>query len=593
MHPFSSAIFTALLMLGLPNLSVAQQNRQRIKQPPLSSQTNENKEELIARLEKAILRLMKEGDVPGLSIAIIRNAEVSWHRGFGVKNSDTKEAVDDNTVFEAGSLSKPVFAYAVLKMVEGGKLDLDTPLDKYLPGYLVENDNRINQITARRVLTHTAGFPNWRPSGKPLRIYFTPGERFSYSGEGFVYLQKVIEHLSGEPLDALMKRSVFEPLGMMNSSYVWQEKYESLKAYAHNPAGDVTGRNRPQANAAASLHTTAHDYAKFIAAILNRVGIKENTVREMLKAQIKTDEKCAVCVERAGGGQLSSSIAWGLGWGLQQTAGGYSFWHWGDNGNMKSYVVASDRTKAGIVIFANSANGLSIADEIVAQAGAGKQPSLKWLDYEPYDSPARTLLRDVLAGGDKAIAGYEVRGKMLAESQATWVGRQLLGKKRFAQAIRIFELNAGRFPESSNAFACLGEAYLKAGNGVLAVKNYQHAVELNPQNTDAANILKRLQNSRFKVPSDLLESYAGHYDTPFGIFSVVKEGDRLSASVSGEPGMILLPLSETQFVSAIEGFQFTFARNVKGEITHMVILARGQKIEAKRVTTTPADKIRQ
>ncbi len=77
---------------------------------------------------------MADGDIPGLSIALIRDAEVAWSRGFGVKNVETKEAVDDNTVFEAASLSKPVFAYAVMKLVDSGRLDLDTPLTKYLPG---------------------------------------------------------------------------------------------------------------------------------------------------------------------------------------------------------------------------------------------------------------------------------------------------------------------------------------------------------------------------------------------------------------------------------------------------------------------------
>ena len=116
----------------------------------------------VSRLEQTIPHLMTEADIPGLSIAVIRDSKVMWTRGFGVTNSETKARVNDNTVFEAASLTKPVFAYAVLKLIDNGKLDLDTPLVKYLPGrYDVGDDPRLDQITARHVLSHTTGFPNW------------------------------------------------------------------------------------------------------------------------------------------------------------------------------------------------------------------------------------------------------------------------------------------------------------------------------------------------------------------------------------------------------------------------------------------------
>src|SRR4030095_1153264 len=131
----------------------------------------------------------------------IRDGKIIWNHAFGVKNASTREPVDDNTVFEAASLSKPVMAYAALKLVDAGKLDLDKPLAQYLEKPYLEGDDRLNLITARRVLTHTTGFPNWRQQGQPLKIVFPPGERFSYSGEGFVYLQKVIERLTGQAFD--------------------------------------------------------------------------------------------------------------------------------------------------------------------------------------------------------------------------------------------------------------------------------------------------------------------------------------------------------------------------------------------------------
>ena len=152
------------------------------------------------QLSSLIPGLMARANVSGLSIALIDDGKIAWIGSFGVKNTKTSDKVDNRTVFQAASLSKVVFAYGVLKLVDQGNLDLDTPLSKYVPEY-VKNDYRINAITARLVLTHRTGFPNWRPDGQPLVIHFKPGDRFSYSGEGFVYLQRAIEKITGLPLD--------------------------------------------------------------------------------------------------------------------------------------------------------------------------------------------------------------------------------------------------------------------------------------------------------------------------------------------------------------------------------------------------------
>jgi len=305
--------------------------------PSTPLQTKAKPEALIAHLQQRIPQLMQEGEVPALVIALIREGKLVWHHSFGVKNTETKEPVTDSTIFEAASLSKPVFTYAVLKLVDRGQFDLDKPLNQYLPGhYDVGDDPRLNQIIARRVLSHTTGFPNWRPQNSPtLKIFFTPGEKFSYSGEGFVYLAKVVEHITGEPFDAFMKKTVFDPLGMNGSSYIWQDKYERLKADRHNFIGKPTGLNKvTEANAAASLNTTASDYGKFVAAILKGTGLKKETGKLMLTPQIYVDEACTNCTTRPLE-KLSSQVAWGLGWGLQNTDEGISFWHWGTTATAK------------------------------------------------------------------------------------------------------------------------------------------------------------------------------------------------------------------------------------------------------------------
>ncbi len=489
-----------LIILTAPGLTFGEAKPEPTKSSPLKNRSN--MKQVIARLETEIPRLMNEGTVPGLSLALIQNGKLAWHHGFGVKDSKTKEPVTDNTVFEAASLSKPVFAYAVLKLADAGKLDLDAPLNKYLPGnYDVGEDARLSQITARRVMSHTTGFPNWRRPGGPLTIFFTPGERFSYSGEGFVYLAKVVEQITGLAFNDFMKQTVFEPLGMKNSSYIWQSSYETQATFRHNVIGAPSGRNNATLpNAAASLKTTAEDFGRFMVAIVKGEGLKKETIKQMLTPQIKLSESGTNNTAKAPE-KLSPYLSWGLGWGLQTTGDGVAFWHWGDNGDSKAYIIAYDKQKFGLVVFANSTNGLSIMPEIVEAAIGGGQPALAWLKYESYKSPTRVLYKnlyqEILAkGAVDALRNYREDKKSgkesLNEGQLNQLGYNLMGTQRVKDAIEVFKLNVEDYPQSANAYDSLGEAYLKDGDKELALKNYRRAVELNPKNTNAIETIKKL-----------------------------------------------------------------------------------------------------
>src|SRR5262249_6212735 len=151
-------------------------------------------------------------------------------------------------------------------------------------------------------------------------------------------------------------------------------------------------------NAAASLQTTAQDYGRFVAAILKGTGLKPETRKLMLTPQVQVREGGANSIDRPQA-KPRSDDACGIGWGWQTTQDGRAFWHWGDNGDCKAFVVAVDQPKLGVVFFANSTNGLSIAREIVAEAVGGAQPGLDWLNYDRYNSPRRVLFKDVRPPG--------------------------------------------------------------------------------------------------------------------------------------------------------------------------------------------------
>ncbi len=480
------AVLVILVPCSLHAQGALGQNEPPLKKPDQTT---------IAALKKRIPELLKESSVPGLSLALIRDEKTYWVQGFGVRDAKTGQPVTDDTIFEAASLSKPVFAYGVLKLVDQGKLDLDAPLTRYLPKPYIEGDARLEKITARIVLSHRTGFPNWRP-GDGLTIRFTPGERFSYSGEGFVYLAKVVEQITGKPLNGYMTEAVFQPLGMKSSSYVWRPDYDARTATGHDPSGRPGEKWKPnEAIAASSLHTTAGDYALFVEALMNGTGLKPETLREMERPQIAVDPTCTNCADREPK-ELSKSVFWGLGIGIQETKQGESLWHWGDNGSFKCYVVAFPKQKIGVVMFMNGANGLSIASEVVRIAIGGEQPAFQWVKYDRYDSPA---MRFAKAGREKGVeaAVTEFQPALqqgeISEEAINSTGYQLLALKKTADAIRIFQLNVKLHAESSNAYDSLGEAYLANGDKELAIKNYEKSLEMNAKNNNAVEMLKKLK----------------------------------------------------------------------------------------------------
>jgi CubicO group peptidase (beta-lactamase class C family) len=351
---------------------------------------------LVARLEKRIPQLMENAAVPGLSIALVRDAELTWSRGFGFRDVISNEPVTANTLFEAASISKPVFAYLALKLCQDGVLDLDTPLVKYLPsaqktkahlfGFII-NEPRLHLITMRHVLSHTPGFPNWAPEGENLKIHFTPGERFSYSGEGYVYLQRVIEGVTGQAAHKFIRANLLEPLGMRSSRYTWTAEVKAPVAQGHDEHGQPQKKRPwPEMNAAASLHCTPTDLARFMIAVMrpspdNPFQLNTDSIAEMLRPHVQVNDSAPWCENWPREPfKLNDTLSWGLGWGIQHHGSGGSFWHWGDNGPFKAFAVGFKEQGIGAVVMANSVNGPRIWRDVLYEAIGGEYPAIDWLE---------------------------------------------------------------------------------------------------------------------------------------------------------------------------------------------------------------------
>jgi len=335
-----------------------------------------------------LAQILRDGHVPGLSYALIRDGKIVEAKAVGVRDISTGFPVDAETIFEAASLSKPVFAYAVLQLVDAGLLSLDDPLSKHVPDY-VADDPRAASITVRNILSHTSGLPNWRSKNTPLKTYFQPGARFSYSGEGYLWLQRVVEKIAGQPLNDIMARLVFDPLEMRRSSFIWRADFETDYARPHDANGVPADKRKPlKPRAAATLHTTASDYARFLQAVLSGARLKPDTAKQWLEPQIRLLAHCFDCLA-ADRSNTDQHVAWGLGWGLEPDGG--SFFHWGDNGGFKAFAIGSPSQRSGLVIFTNGRNGMEVMPAVVKPLMPGDHPAFTWLDH-PQDMNGGTWL---------------------------------------------------------------------------------------------------------------------------------------------------------------------------------------------------------
>ncbi len=329
-----------------------------------------------ATLDRIVPDLMQTHHVPGVSVVGIEHRQIAWHREYGVRQAGTDKRVDQNTVFEACSLSKTPLAYLTLLLVERGKLDLERPLVEYLDKPYLDDEPRHKQITARMVLSHTTGFPNWRKGGwrkgGPLPIVFDPGTRFGYSGEGFLYLQRVIERITGAPLEKYVRSELFGPLGILSNSYVWQQRFADNAAAGHDAGGKVKA-NRTlfrDANAGYSLYCTPTEYALLLLEILSTDrrachALSAASIDAMLTRTTKATGRTPV--DRIGEPR-GKDVWWGLGWALDEAANGDRAYHSGSNGTgFRCYCEFDRQTDSGLVIMTNAVGGRKLWQAVAAQ----------------------------------------------------------------------------------------------------------------------------------------------------------------------------------------------------------------------------------
>ncbi|MEO0339879.1 MAG: serine hydrolase [Bacteroidota bacterium] len=298
--------------------------------------------------ENELERLLRESKVPALGLGKIENGQLTKVQVFGTL--DQEKIAPHNSLFKVASLTKPIFALTVLKLIDAGLLGLDEPLHPHWIDPDIKADRRHKKLTPRLVLSHQTGFPNWRylDESNKLSFEFDPGTKYQYSGEGFEYLRKAIEQKLGQPIEALAKQYIFQPANMKNTHFWWEDTVdESLYAKNYDVNGQLILTNKYyEANAAANLLTTIGDYGNFLSYVLNGAGLSPSLYQEMLKHQV----------------QLKEDNYFGLGWEIMTNFrdGEYVLAHSGSDPGVKTLAMIFPKSKNGFLVFLNGDNAMDI-----------------------------------------------------------------------------------------------------------------------------------------------------------------------------------------------------------------------------------------
>lgn len=432
LKPRARKFFLGCLVLILLGLSFA------------FAQPEEPLEEFAKRLDARILRLLRRYKVPGVGVAVVHGGSVAWVKGYGLADEASAQPVTRDTVFQVASVSKPVAAWGVLRLVEQGKLELDAPVSQYLKRWqLPASEFDSSGVTIRRLLSHSAGLsvhgyhgfeptetlPTLEeslsgkdkvyvgPKGGPtdVRVVAEPGGEFRYSGGGYTLLQLLIEEVSGHLFADFMQREVLSPLGMTRSAYEWTPEMKPLTATAYEQSGEPAPNYLFTAKAAAGLYTTPSDLAHWLAAAMPG-GAGEPAGRGVLSPETLQQMLTPLDPTLTTWGPDSS---YGLGYLITTLRNGTRMIsHGGDNQGWKAQVAALPEKGEGIVILANSDSAARLVHYDVF---------CMWSDWAADDTPRICRTRQEQK---KTVVGMSASLGAILGLYVWWVALSIRGGRR-------------------------------------------------------------------------------------------------------------------------------------------------------------------
>jgi CubicO group peptidase (beta-lactamase class C family) len=541
------------------------------------------------------------------SVLVAENGKVIYKKGFGLANMEWNIPNTTETRFRLGSITKQFTATLILQLVEQGKIKLDGKLSDYLPDYRKDVGDK---VTVHQLLSHTSGIPSYTGlpgffndvSRNPYSVAdfvkkyasndleFEPGSKFHYNNSGYFLLGAIIEKVTGQPYERVLKEKIFDQLGMKNSGYDHYATILEKRAagYEKTPDGYV---NAPYLDmslpySAGSLYSTVEDLYLWDQALYTDRLLSAQSKELMYKPNLEN---------YAYGWSIRNAK---LGTGTETVP---SISHNGGINGFNTLLMRYPVQKNLIVLLDNTSQGATL-DRL-------SEAITNIIYNQPYDMPkmplAATLMKTIEDKGiDAGIAQYrDLKARQpkvydFGEPELNQLGYQLMQAKKLKEALEIFKLNVEAYPQGFNTYDSLGEAYMMNGNIELAIQNYKKSLELNPQNTGAVDMLKRLEKpvappataaTGTSAPAAATadpkgyDAYVGEYEiTPTFKASVYKEGERLMAQATDQPPFELyLESADNFFIKAVEA-KVTFTRDEKGVVTGLVIHQGGRDIPGRK-----------
>lgn len=544
-----------------------------------------------AKIQEVLTRAQKYRQFNG-SVLVAENGKVVYKGAVGLANMEWNIPNAPDTKFRLGSITKQFTATVILQLVEQGKIKLNGKLSDYLPEYRKDVGEK---VTIHQLLTHTSGIPSYTSqpgffenvSRNPYKVdefvkkyasgdlEFEPGSKFLYNNSGYFLLGAIIEHVTGKAYEQVLQENIFNPAGMKNTGYDHHDTILSKRAtgYSKTPDGYTNAAYLDMSipYAAGSLYSTVEDLFLWDQALYT-----DKLLSAQSKALMYTP--------------FLNNYAYG--WAIQNASFKLNnadvpvITHDGGINGFTTTIVRFPKEKNLIVMLDNTGTGyLDRLSDSIAKI-IYKQP------YEPPKISIVSILGDTIKGKgiEAGIAQYrdlkatQAATYDFAEPELNQLGYQLLRSGKPKEAIEIFKLNVEAYPKASNTYDSLAEAYTFINERALAIQNYKKSLELNPNNTNAAEAIKRLEQAPVVVDAKIFDTYVGEYEVgPGFVLRVFREGERFLTQATGQGVFEIFPESESVFSPRAFVAKLTFVKDADGKVTAIKVDQNGRVTIGKRI----------
>lgn len=551
--------------------------------------------ELSKEIDDNIRQRIENGVNVGIVVGIIdANGTTNYHN-YGVKSLKSNEAVDEHSVFEIGSISKTFTGILLADMVLKNKMQLDDPLQKYLPEGVIAPSRNEETIKLVNLANHTSSLPrmpsNFNPANPAnpfadyseeqlydfLRNYELPrdiGSEYEYSNYAMGLLGHILALQNNLTYEQLLAKKITKPLGLENTGISLSANMKKNLALGHSGGVEVENWDLTTLAGAGAIRSNAVDMLSFLAA---NMGIKKNNLYPAMQLSHKNS--------RVDGNEPIV----GLGWHTMVFDDTEIIWHNGGTGGYRTFTGFVKGGAKGVVVLSNSNTGV---DDIGIHI---LHPESPLNEIKP---SIATKIQNVIdkEGINVGLVTYSDLKKNKAseydfgENELNRLGYEYLRDKEMEKALAIFELNTEAYPNSSNVYDSYGEAFKKNGDKEKAIANYSKSVELNPANQNAMVMLKELGVDPddlvedIKVDEAVLETYVGKYElAPNFILTVSRDGSQLKVQATNQPEFPVFPKSENEFYLKVVQAQLTFKKNDEGTIESVTLHQNGQNMPGKKL----------